>query len=408
MASPTTPPTPMDDDRAGWPVALGFILSLLLHAGAGVLLVRADVRMSGVETETAQRPKRESPRIIELGEPDSDATTITWIGYTEYEEHLARKSETEQALQTPDDTPVEPIRPDETVALAPAEPAPEKAPPEATTPDETTTDEPETALAQIDEPTEETPAPTESSSEPVIRNAPPEEPGEDPIVLAPDEALIVEEAVGPPDDAIEQDEPAPETKDEEPSPVPVPTPETSTPADRPEPPRQAETTNETADEPADEAAPQASEPSRAQPVTQPAAVPADREAVATAIKHADEYDPGKPLASKGLRIRTVRPELSHYTALFARYRAPVARIFFGRDGRVVDVVLLRNSGDEDVDRNTLDALFRWRAEGELLEQLEPMTDPPPPNRTIRGDDLAVGEFTRLGRRTVAIDIEILP
>ena len=97
--------------------SLGLALSLLLHLGVGAWLLSSGVSLAGdragANTELFEKPDQ----VIELGEPDSDATTITWIGYREYEEHLARRSETEQALQTPDDTPSELIN---TPSLAPS------------------------------------------------------------------------------------------------------------------------------------------------------------------------------------------------------------------------------------------------------------------------------------------------
>ena len=239
-----------------------------------------------------------------------------------------------------------------------------------------------------------------ASGETVITNTTANQQESEPVVVAPGESLELAPRVGPA--PLDQpDENAPSSRDD------------ATQA----PPKRSETTEQ---QPAEQATPQA-EPRPNQPTTQPSpsaarpasspqppAVPSDREAVATAIKEADRYKPGRPLASKGIRIRTVRPELSHYNSIFAQHRSVVARIFFARDGKPIDVVLLQSSLHNDVDRNTLNALFQWRAEGPQLDALPAVIPLEFRNRTIPNDEIAVGAFERFGQMTIAVDIEILP
>jgi hypothetical protein len=104
-------------------------------------------------------------------------------------------------------------------------------------------------------------------------------------------------------------------------------------------------------------------------------VQSDRESDAAAIKTAARAHLGKPLATKGLRIRTVRPRTSHYNAILARYIDPVVRVHFDKRGVVAKVEFIRRSENRDVDLYVLNAVYQWTAEGPQLEAL-PNSDPP--------------------------------
>lgn len=399
---------PGDLDTRSWPLTIGFALSVLLHASVVFWFVSVGATLGATgpmnDPELFEKPK--SP-IVELGEPDSEATTITWIGYTEYEEHLTRQSETEQALA---DLATESSAPtvdegDELTATAPviveAVPSIVEAP---ALPDTGETEDAQPSAETVAQDVAPEPVPADR---PVFTERPPDEPtAQQEIVVAPSEQPRVEPEVGPlpsetteqPELTVVEDAPTDTPADAAPPELPVEpeTPEEQLPAVVVEPPAPGTTPGG-----------KAGDATTGTSIDQPSAIPTDRESVATAIKDSAEYKPGKPLASRGLRITTVRPDLSHFTALFASYQDPVARIFFARDGRVVDVHLLQESGHRDVDRNTLDALYRWKAEGELLKQLRPGVVEPGTNRLLRGDDLAVGVFHRLGVETVAVDIQII-
>ena len=87
-----------------------------------------------------------------------------------------------------------------------------------------------------------------------------------------------------------------------------------------------------------------------------------------------EYLLGKPLVAQGLDIRTVRPVWSIRTMLLARPRNPRVRIHFDRTGKVTLAVIEESSGEPDVDRPLLDAIYQWRAVGDRLLEL-PEEDP---------------------------------
>jgi outer membrane biosynthesis protein TonB len=104
----------------------------------------------------------------------------------------------------------------------------------------------------------------------------------------------------------------------------------------------------------------------------------DRESDFAATQRADKVRLGQPLATKGLKIRTVKPRSSHYNAVLARYVDPVIRVSFDREGVVRNVEFLRRSENPDVDRYVENAAFQWTAEGPPLEKLPPSTPGQPP------------------------------
>jgi hypothetical protein len=127
-------------------------------------------------------------------------------------------------------------------------------------------------------------------------------------------------------------------------------------------------------EPAQRTAPERapSEASEDSPTEQERPGNADKEADAVSresVTHVKDYVIGQPLAVEGLDIKTVRPEWSVRTTLLARPRNPRVKIHFNRAGRVKLAVLEVSTGEPDVDRPLLDALYKWRATGAPLEKL---------------------------------------
>ncbi len=96
----------------------------------------------------------------------------------------------------------------------------------------------------------------------------------------------------------------------------------------------------------------------------------DREAVATAAIELDDL--GQPIEDAGgLRITTVRPDLSRYTRVRTLPRDPTVVLTFGADGRVSRVEWVTRTGSVFFDEDLENALHRWRAEGaEILEAPE--------------------------------------
>lgn len=390
----------LSHDHTAARLSVGLIASVSLH----LMFVAGGAAWSastGSQAHTSKPPAFKEPALppepdkdrVKLGEPDSAANTITWLGYDEYQEHVGDVPRPVDQPPLTLDPPsgveapptlanVEPVSPpsppsppipqtpmSKPAPEAPAaqevvqmpdsqEPIEQKTPSDAAPVEEAPRErevepvrEPQSlpaGMAPIGVPAEEAGAlPHDGFDEPVVIPEPKENPKE-PAEPAEIERAIPESLatkVGPPD-VFEQhamQEPAPTTPTlvEQPAPPQHPTSEmkTSSPA--------------TVGKPGDSG--------RA----------ADREADLAATKVAAKVQLGKPLASHGLRIRTVKPRTSHYNAVFARYVDPVIRVSFDRSGVVRNVVLLRKSENQDVDLYVLDAAYQWRAEGDDLKKLAP-------------------------------------
>ncbi len=101
-----------------------------------------------------------------------------------------------------------------------------------------------------------------------------------------------------------------------------------------------------------------------------------KESTPTAVSKPIDWHPGHPAAGQGLDITTVTPRWSETTRLSALPRNPVVRIDFARDGHVVRAAFLPNldSGYASVDGPLLDAIYRWRARGQALDDLPDGSD----------------------------------
>lgn len=338
---------------AGRSIAIPLALagSIALHAGLGVAVgIRsiADDPVPGERLAFADfsvPTEAEDTRFVPLGNPESHSSSLTWIGYEEFEEMWAPKSEVDQALQNPEE-PGSPVEPQVSVDDSIEQPA--------------TTTEPDPPT-----PTPETPAEPEPEERFVTLQEAPE--AVSPEVEVPSDYSDLLELV----DAIEDltaDIPrfnpieairerraalAARTDGEQ-----VAAPEAEEPA---APPRPA---SEIAENP-ENAAPADSGQSGEK---------AQREADAAAINPVRNDDLGRPLAAQGLTIRTVRPTFSNVTRATARPRNPIAQIDFRRNGKPIRVSIIRSSGHEQVDIEIRKALYSWRASGEALLQLPQSED----------------------------------
>ena len=110
----------------------GLVLSLVLHASillpALVSIMKSDLTArptlrADFEVEDFRRADAE-PDSIDLGINESKATTMTWIGYDEYQAHMAALAEVEQAAfrTTPSGAEAAPVAPSRTPADPPATP----------------------------------------------------------------------------------------------------------------------------------------------------------------------------------------------------------------------------------------------------------------------------------------------
>ncbi|MEQ9207524.1 MAG: hypothetical protein RLN78_09175 [Phycisphaerales bacterium] len=106
----------------------------------------------------------------------------------------------------------------------------------------------------------------------------------------------------------------------------------------------------------------------------------EKESVATRIKKALEMDPHKanaPVVGKGLEIITVRPRYTSAVRLSAIPKNPVVVIWFDAAGKVRKAEFLRDgrieysSGVVGVDEPLLNAIYRWKAKGKQIDELDP-------------------------------------
>tara|TARA_R110002073_G_scaffold147687_2_gene300683 strand:+ start:124651 stop:125700 length:1050 start_codon:yes stop_codon:yes gene_type:complete len=106
----------------------------------------------------------------------------------------------------------------------------------------------------------------------------------------------------------------------------------------------------------------------------------EKESVATRIKKALEMDPHKanaPVVGKGLEIITVRPRYTSAVRLSAIPKNPVVVIWFDATGKVRKAEFLRDgrieysSGVVGVDEPLLNAIYRWKAKGKQIDELDP-------------------------------------
>lgn len=373
---------PQTNER-GWrgdsptPFRVALALSILLHAlvflpGFGRVLegdqaqrTAKDPR-SDTPTETPP-PQPEQPRQLRLGIAESAKTTLNWIGYEEYEEHLARQAEIEQAA----------LR----LALAGAPGEPSESSEEAPTPAPT-------AVALANQP------PAELAGTPAPPTAP-EPPAETPVERGqPSQpATPIETPPLPPAETPQVPPPQPEPQPEsipKPEPEPAPNPE---PALEPTPETEALTETPPAQDP--EVVPPAfpTPPNPSVPPTRPATPgggggggggDAADDPVGSGERSEAEADPtsilnipsaqwrnGRPIAAEGMTIETRKPRFTILTTVTARPTNPIVEIRFDHEGRPRSTRYLRSSGHATIDGPIMDAIAGWRARGKALDALRP-------------------------------------
>ncbi len=150
-----------------------------------------------------------------------------------------------------------------------------------------------------------------------------------------------------------------------------------------EPPSQAPTTTPAAETPPDVAPPQPAVPESPveprPPAPQvppgepddPAAV-SDLESDPTSTVDVpwDKVTLGQPVAAQGLTLKPRKPVFTTWVRFTAAPANPAVSIRFGRDGVPVRAAIDLSSGDSRVDEAILNSLYRWRASGARLEELD--------------------------------------
>jgi hypothetical protein len=355
-------------ERVGLSVAAGLAVSVLLHAGAAVVVgVAPGFGQARAVTASLETPDPEAERAedeVELGMEIPRNASIAWLGVVaDPEEGIAPESEVEQAALSP--TPGAAPSEAEAAPVEAVEPLPEPAEP-------TPVAESEPDPAGVEPPVVMEPSPV---IEPAPARAEPVE--ERPIAARVEhesaavrpEAEGVEEGSADGADAVAAE--AAEHVAEEVAEVAVMGPPAPTPEER-----------EAAEAAAREAAARESaQAADRRPAPEGAPGELDERAADAAMRRrAAELDIdrlGRPLqASGGLEITTVRPVWSlQVRNAYSPRRNPYMEIRFGADGRVTlaRFVPLEDgtvgSGYGEVDQPLLNAVYRWRGKGEAIERL---------------------------------------
>jgi hypothetical protein len=347
---------------------VGLVLSLALHGGVLLPWLHSAMtsRYDEVVTRTSQlrpddvRDRRADPdEAITLGIDHSEASTMTWIGYEEYVEHVARQSVVEQAEQTiavgmDPSNPYAPIRRPEPPAEAVSDVASDTRPTEA-------------------EPAEPAAQPTEHA------DAAPEADGFDSNAAI--EALrrsvgrveqwrdVVDDAMLALMTAAMQRASSPD----EPNQAMTDSRNESEKADAPETSESSEEAQTTARNTAEDAEHGGGDPDAEHIGDKPGepGTPADREAVATSVIDVtpDKWQAGQPIAAEGLTIQTRRPR---FTALERRALIsanPVYEIHFDHRGVPGDVYVKGTSGHQGIDEAILTSVYQWRGQGRAIDAL---------------------------------------
>jgi len=309
----------------------GLVLSLVFHGSvllpALVSIMKSDLTArptlrADFDVEDFRRPDAE-PDSIDLGIDESTASTLTWIGFDDYQEHMAALAEVEQAAfqTTPTGAEAAPAAPSQ----APVDTPPDNV--DARTPVESPPVDPDTEPPTSPDPFEELEAWLEATQQ-----------GDGPPVGEPTKPDARAQAL---QDMLEQLQRMME------DPVETPQPDQAAPPDPSGPPQP-------------------------RPAGQPGEQ-SDQESDATSILDVsmEQLTLGRPLAAQGLQIKPRKPVFTMLTLVTAVPANPTAELRFRRDGKPDRVRLLESSGDPRIDESVLNSLYRWRAAGKQLRELEP-------------------------------------
>ncbi|TVQ51751.1 MAG: hypothetical protein EA377_11690 [Phycisphaerales bacterium] len=423
------------------PLLAGLLVSIVLHLAVIVPVLMVSMTSEPAEwslPEQQLRVEESEPRAAEdddddfrLGIDESQASTLTWVGYDEYEEHLAQRAEFEQAAFTQDPAAAQEPQPEielppipEDVDLVteaePDEPQPEptieltdaeRAASEfAVLPEEQPhSDAPPESIEQPDAEPEHLPSdealtdapPSESVRPPFtlispldsLMPSPSDEPGPPAPIEEPDEAIPDEDVESDPDATRDEVQGDPGPKEPTEAREPDEPAESRTPDEQPN--EQGESAEDAEETETGEAKPaeDASEPEEADDDDTPASdsseptppsegptsddpptegEDADKDADATSIHEVpyEDWRLGRPLAAEGLELKPQRPHFTLLQRMNAAPGNPIVQIDFGADGVPRRAEILHSTGQSSIDSSLLSSLYRWRAEGDSLSKLK--------------------------------------
>ena len=100
---------------------------------------------------------------------------------------------------------------------------------------------------------------------------------------------------------------------------------------------------------------------------------ADKESEATSTIDVprEKWRQGKPLSAQGIDLKTRRPQIPDLKWFTLRPSAhPEVEIAFLRTGKPAQATLMSSSGDRELDDYIRDSLYRWRASGKRIRELQ--------------------------------------
>ncbi len=314
----------------------GLAFSVAAHVGV-IWLFTSGV---GGSLAAAAFPPLPDPRITP-GVDQSKAMNVVWLGFDSPEEHQAPEARTEQAALSPEDRAA-PESP-QSAESEPAESEPEESQPELQAEPEPEADQPESRP-------EQEAVPDAGLTAPALPDA--QLPDEPPVPEAKQAVTLPGEAseADPAEDIARPDDPA-----------------SAEPATSPRPPGQE--SSETG-----AAGPSPDRPDTGSSTEQSRidGARSDAESPAASTQRPTRITPGQVIAREGLQISTrVPPRFSIPTELLASRTPVLVRISFDARGDAVIVEVLRSSGHPGVDQEWVNALYRWKATGEALKELDP-------------------------------------
>ncbi|GEM_PF-6250076 len=398
-------------------VCIALLVSLVLHLSAfGLVRTIRDWRESTV-TESRSPEVQPDLRPEDPPPPDEDEfkpgieegapAVVTWIGYDEYKEHLARLANTDQAAFT--SAIAKGIPESNSEVEAPPQQTPPTAQPTFSPPPVETTAkavEPPLDVTKIDEPNAgqaAPPAPEIAEVQPPIETAPveslkvPEQASEqvvpeplkiEPAESHPAEATPTEQAAQKPVESEQTAEPTKiEPEPQEPTPLQDPQVE-------PAPEVEPSLLPTTVPTPIPGIAPTPVSTPQGEPVARDSER-SDKDSPATSTKQVPEskWDNGQPLAAEGMELRPYslyrHITWDSHDIMFAQQlnrgrwegrvlRNPIVSMRFDRHGRVGEVRIIRPSGYAPLDQLYLKSwIARWTAADERLAKLGPdeLTNP---------------------------------
>jgi hypothetical protein len=357
----------MAQTRVNTGLLVSIAASALLHATVIVPVWMVAMRAPQSSPRVDSQLSPDDPAITpppasqpELGLDAPNPSSLTWIGYEEYEQHIAALAEVDQAAFT------------EHIGAEPSEPQVESQP-EALPETQPVSPPDAEPVEQIEPQAQPEPEPVPAVVEPELIPQPEPLP-QQPLESEPLETQSVEPTVGDRawvqsllESLTEQFQRAPITAPQE-----IPHEEDIDEADEAAEPTDAVEPSDAAQdtEPREPTSPRVA-PQPAQSPGESSGEPSDRESDATSTIEAEpqHWREGKPLAAHGVELRTRRPEFTLLTRMTASPGNPLVLIRFQSDGTPQSAEFVEGSGSASVDAAIEASLYRWRARGDAIDAL---------------------------------------